>query len=75
MENNSEDPRNKQDQNRTNDPAAVSNQNETAPGSDSERRHKARNYKNGEEDIEGPDFDKESKAADGDSTVNAGIFK
>ena len=75
MENNSEDPRNKQDLNKTNDPTTGSNQNETASGSDSELRHKARNYKNGEDDIEGPDFDKESKAADGDSTVNAGIFK
>jgi len=36
---------------------------------------KSRNYMDGDDDINGPDFDKYSKEADGDTTVNAGFHK
>lgn len=74
MENTSKDPRNK-DQKIVNRSSDTPNFEKTKTDSDSDQRHRARNYKNGEDDIEGPDFNKNSEGADGDTTVNAGIFK
>ena len=36
---------------------------------------KDKNYMEGDDKVNGPDMDKTSKDADGDTTVNAGIFK
>jgi hypothetical protein len=36
---------------------------------------KAKNYNYGKADPQGPNYDKESETADGDTTVNAGVFK
>jgi hypothetical protein len=36
---------------------------------------KSKNYMEGDDDVNGPNFDKDSEGADGDTTVNAGIFK
>jgi len=35
----------------------------------------SKNYKGGEKTINGPNFDKKSKAADGDTSSTAGVFK
>jgi hypothetical protein len=36
---------------------------------------KVRNYMEGDDDVNGPDLDQGSKAEDGDTSVNAGVFK
>ena len=36
---------------------------------------KTRNYMEGDDNVNGPNWDKLSTAADGDTTVNAGVFK
>jgi hypothetical protein len=36
---------------------------------------KSKNYMEGDDKVNGPHLDKESKDVDGDTTVNAGIFK
>jgi hypothetical protein len=36
---------------------------------------KSRNYKYGDDDVNGPDWDEDSKDADGDTGQNAGVFK
>ncbi len=36
---------------------------------------KSRNYMNGDDAVNGPDQDIESKEADGDTTVNAGVHR
>ena len=36
---------------------------------------KAKNYMRGEDDVNGPDMDEDSKEADGDTTVNAGVHR
>ena len=36
---------------------------------------KAKNYKEGAPDPQGPNYDSESENVDGDTTVNAGVFK
>lgn len=35
----------------------------------------SKNYRNGQKTVNGPHWDKESKDVDGDTTVNAGVFK
>jgi hypothetical protein len=36
---------------------------------------KSKNYMEGDDDVNGPNLGNDSKGADGDTTVNAGIFK
>lgn len=36
---------------------------------------KSKNYMEGEDNVNGPHLDKESKDVDGDTGVNAGVFK
>lgn len=36
---------------------------------------KSRNYKEGKNTVNGPNWDKKSKSADGDTSENAGVFK
>jgi len=36
---------------------------------------KSRNYMEGDDDVNGPNFNEDSKGSDGDTTENAGIFK
>ena len=36
---------------------------------------KSKNYMEGDDNVNGPHLDTESKNVDGDSTVNAGVFK
>lgn len=36
---------------------------------------KSKNYKRGDDGINGPNMDKDSKGVDGDTTVNAGIYR
>jgi len=67
------DPRTKQDQKRDNSSDDTDDDKEL--GSDEEQRHSARNYKGGPDGIEGPNYDQYSEGEDGDTSVNAGIFK
>jgi len=69
-----DDPRDKQGQNKGND-SLTSSDADSEQLSDEERRHRARNYKSGEDDIEGPNYDEYSEGEDGDTSLNAGIFK
>lgn len=36
---------------------------------------KSRNYKEGKDTVNGPNWDKKSESADGDTSQNAGVFK
>ena len=36
---------------------------------------RSKNYKGGKDSVNGPNFDMESQAADGDTGQNAGVFK
>ena len=36
---------------------------------------KSRNYKNGNDDANGPDWNRESTSVEGDTTANSGTFK
>ncbi len=65
----------KADQNIVNKSSDTPNSDKKLAESESDRRHRARNYMNGEDDIEGPDFKEDSEGADGDTTSNAGVFK
>lgn len=38
-------------------------------------KEKSRNYKEGKDTVNGPNWDKKSKSADGDTGENAGVFK
>jgi len=44
-------------------------------GAFTDRDGKSKNYKGGKDTVNGPNFKRESKAVDGDTGQNAGVFK
>ena len=76
MENKNEGPANKQEADKDDATKAFENS-ETEFAAEINRGgdKKSRNYKDGDDATNGPNWDKDSDSEEGDTTINAGTFK
>jgi hypothetical protein len=72
MENSNNDPSTKKDT-LTGDASETNKTDEN--GAFVDKDGKSKNYKGGEDTVNGPNWDKDSEGADGDTSQNAGVFK